>query len=300
MIKLMKNIFALTLLGTAFFPGQSLAKDKLNEFFADDLATSYEVDSEVLDECSICFGSIEGSAKTGSSTCSHLFHKGCIEAWMARDSSARCPNCREETPTGKRRSSVTVVSPASSLWRASSTPLAGEEVRGGSGSPTKKMIVKRSEIATVTAALESVHEEAAICDFLVKKFSGLDPMFLLNWKDHDACENDTILHVAVRHTNQHAIAWILGFLISEGIDPDLLLQATNGDGQNPFHIAAINEDFETIKTLVAYASSDEQLGRILEQNDWTGRSVTAYAQRGSKEFKRSFKALTFVSPDSRK
>jgi hypothetical protein len=59
--------------------------------------------AEIADDCAICLSSYEeGDSVVGSSNpmCMHVFHSGCIEAWLVRrrggpDDFLRCPCCRQ-------------------------------------------------------------------------------------------------------------------------------------------------------------------------------------------------------------
>lgn len=54
--------------------------------------------TEVVEECSICFEVLQpGDPNVRRLPCSHRFHKGCINGWLASANGAgnTCPLCRE-------------------------------------------------------------------------------------------------------------------------------------------------------------------------------------------------------------
>ena len=47
-----------------------------------------------FDECTICLNPLTNGRKIVLKTCSHAFHKKCIEEWKSRSYQKSCPNCR--------------------------------------------------------------------------------------------------------------------------------------------------------------------------------------------------------------
>ncbi|KAK0407879.1 hypothetical protein QR680_003649 [Steinernema hermaphroditum] len=52
--------------------------------------------------CAICMSWLEDSEDIEVTNCGHIFHVGCIEAWLHRSRNEECPTCREEAVPLKR------------------------------------------------------------------------------------------------------------------------------------------------------------------------------------------------------
>jgi hypothetical protein len=59
------------------------------------------------EDCSICLEAIPNSRRTRYDSCTHVFHKHCIDQWKERGGTA-CPNCRSQSVTRNYKVNLTI------------------------------------------------------------------------------------------------------------------------------------------------------------------------------------------------